>query len=335
LDYLGWQGYDLPEVMKPWYTENDVTLKATFIAALDDIPAKLAAGGGAGYDLLSYTTAITDRWLAQGGILAPIDVNKIPNLENLLPEFAEPLPGIWSDDDGNRVAVPLDFGSIAILYDDSKTSEPSAWTDLLDPKFADRLAMIDEPNANLQLACVVLGKDPAQLPKEDIDAVSDWLAPFFGQAKAVAPSFGDAANLFASGEVDVCLAGWTAMTLFAAAGGNPNVKANVTPSEGTFSFVDAYAIPTDPDNVDTAYAFINETLDPKINAEANIANAGGVVVDGAVKYLDKATRALYPYDDFTAFFEQSPVTGLPPLESDQYVTGSEWLERWQQLKSEG
>ncbi len=35
---------------------------------------------------------------------------------------------------------------------------------------------------------------------------------------------------------------------------------------GNMSFVDGYGIPTGADNADSALAFINQTLDPKVNA---------------------------------------------------------------------
>ena len=49
--------------------------------------------------------------------------------------------------------------------------------------------------------------------------------------------------------------------------GKDTVK-TVVPEEGSFTFADAYAIPSTVDNVDTAHAWINQVLDPQVNAEA-------------------------------------------------------------------
>ena len=80
------------------------------------------------------------------------------------------------------------------------------------------------------------------------------------------------------------------MNTFAAAAGKDTVK-TVVPKEGGFSFCDAYAIPEGADNADTTYAWINEALDPKVNADAAVELVGGVTVRGRAELLDKRRAA--------------------------------------------
>jgi spermidine/putrescine transport system substrate-binding protein len=98
------------------------------------------------------------------------------------------------------------------------------------------------------------------------------------------------------------------------------------------SFTDGYGIPSGADNADSAYAFINNVLDPKVNAAISEAFAGGVVVEGAEELLP-ADRRLYPSDRLDQILEAAPLQVLAPLESDEYVTQGEWIERFTQLTS--
>ena len=98
------------------------------------------------------------------------------------------------------------------------------------------------------------------------------------------------------------------------------------------SFTDGYGIPTGADNADSAYAFINQVLDPKTNAAISEGFAGGVVVEGAEEFLPK-DRRLYPSDQLDTILEGAPLQILAPLESNDYVTQGEWIERFTQLTS--
>ncbi len=81
-------------------------------------------------------------------------------------------------------------------------------------------------------------------------------------------------------------------------------------------FVDAYAIPVTADNPVTAHAWINEGLDPKVNAEAANYLFGGTVCLGSVPLLTKEVAAIYPYGDLESFFQKAELIRLPPVTSD-------------------
>src|SRR3954466_14361507 len=53
IDFLSWEGYDVPGPMAAWKKAHHVHLKATYISNHDEIQAKIKAGGG-GYDLITY-----------------------------------------------------------------------------------------------------------------------------------------------------------------------------------------------------------------------------------------------------------------------------------------
>jgi spermidine/putrescine transport system substrate-binding protein len=334
VDFLSWEGYDIPDALKGWKTETGVTIKATYIGNHDEIQTKLKAGGaGAGYDIITYYQGYKPLY-QQLDILEPLDEQKLPNLKNLFPYFAGDEGNFWVDDDGTRTGVPWTWGSIGITIDTRRVkSMPTSWYDLLEPEFKGKVAIPDDPTGSWALGCHVLEIDPAACSKDDGEKVFDLLSQVAAQSTGISPSFGDATTKMTAGDADACWQGWAAMNQFAADAGVDSFETEV-PKEGSFSFCDAYALPAGSDNADAALAMMNESLDPKVNAEAAVFLVGGVTVADAVADLPKDIAGLYAYEDLDALLERSPFYNNPPVESDEFVTFQEVQRRWQEIKAE-
>jgi spermidine/putrescine transport system substrate-binding protein len=330
LDFLWYEGYDLKGATGPWLKSNGVKLRSSYIGAYPDLIAKFKSGGADGIDVAGYTHG--DRDLAlQAGVLAPLDEERIPNLEKLYSFFGSDFQSFWFDDDGNRIGVPFSWGSLGITYDSKQTSEPAAWQDLLDPRFKGKLGNVADPAANLTCSCAALGLDSGRLTKADLDRIVEFLKAINAQTKGLSPSWGDMTNRMVAGEISAAFAGWAAMNAFAVAGGSKTVRTNITPAEGGVSYVDSYAIPSTTDNAATAYAWVNATLDPEVNAKAADEVVAGAVVEASFPLVSKDNAAIFPYKDLEAFLDKSPPLKFPPLESDEFVTYDEWLKTWNEL----
>jgi spermidine/putrescine transport system substrate-binding protein len=334
VDFLSWEGYDIPDALKGWKSETGVTVKATYIGNHDEIQTKLKAGGaGAGYDIITYYQGYKPLY-QELDILEPIDEQKLPNLKNLFPYFAGDEGNFWIDEDGTRTGVPWTWGSIGITIDTRRVkSMPTSWYDLLEPEFKGKVAIPDDPAGSWALAAHVLKFDPAATSKEDGEKVWDLLSQVAAQSTGMSPSFGDATTKMTAGDADICWQGWAAMNQFAADAGVDTFETEV-PKEGSFSFCDAYALPAGADNPDAALAWMNESLEPKVNADAAVFLVGGVTVPDAVKDLPKNIASLYAYEDLDQLLERSPFYNNPPVESDEYVTFQEVQRRWQEIKAE-
>lgn len=331
IDYLSWEGYDIPDQLKAWRDANGVTVNATYIGNHDEIQAKIAAGGGS-YDIITYYQGYKPLY-QELGILSPLDTSKIPNLAGLFPYFQSDVGNFWIDPDGTQTGVPWTWGSIGLTWDDATLPGGlSSWYDLLDPKYKDKIGLPDDPVGSFTLASHVLGFDPSQVTQEQKAEVVDLLTQIVKQAKSIAPSFGDLTTQLVSGDIVATWQGWAAMNSFAADAGNTTVKTQV-PEEGSFSFCDLYAIPTTADNVDTALAWFNEAISPEVNAAAAEFLVAAVTVTDAVQYLDETTAALYPYDEIDSLLERAPFYNNPPVDSPEgYVTYQEWIDTWQEIK---
>lgn len=334
IDFLSWEGYDLPDPMKAWETSNKVDLKATYIATHDDIQAKLlAAKGKGGFDLTTYYQGYKPLY-RDLEILSPLDAEQVPNMKNVYPFFQGDQGNFWVEPDGTRTGIPWNYGAIGITWDDKTLpGGVTSWYDLLDPKFTGKVASVDDPAGNLALTAHILGMSPDKIKKEgDLDKVKEFLTNMLAQTTGVSASYGDMTQKLVSGDAVVCFMGWAAMNTFAAGKGVNTVK-TILPKEGSYGFCDGWAIPPGADNVSTIYSWMNETLKPEVNAAIADYLVGATICPDGVASLKPETKALYDYSNIDALFEAAPLYNNPPAESDEFVTFQEWLDIFTELKA--
>jgi len=332
LDYLSWEGYDIPDAMKAWTNTNGIDIKTNYIANHDDIQGKIkAAGSAGGFDLTTYYQGYKPLY-AQLQILKPIDESKLPNLENLDEFWAGDLGNFWVDADGTRTGVPWTWTPLGLTYDSAKTSALPSHYDLLDPKFKGKVAVVDDPTGAWALGTHILGMKPDEVKKADIAKVNDFLSQIIAQSSGVSPSFGDVTTKLTSGDAVVAFQGWTAVNQFAADAGTKTIKHTI-PKEGGFTACDCWAIASTADNDDAVYSWINETLTPKVHAAAADSVIGGPTVGDAYPLMSKAVQKLYPAEAQAEALEQAPLYNNPPVESEEFVTFEEVLKNWQELKA--
>jgi spermidine/putrescine-binding protein len=335
INFMSWEGYDFPNEMKAWKEANGVDVQSTYMGSHDDIQAKILGGGGEGLDLITYGSSYKQLY-RELKILQPIDGSKIPNLGNLLPFFASDVQNIWVEPDGTRTGVPADWGAVGISYDSSVIKNaPTSYDILFDPQYKGKVGMPDDPLGAYGQAAHVLGLDSSRMTESDFKTVTDWLKELAKQTKGISASYGDVSTRFIAGDIALSFLGWAAYKSFGVQAGKNTIETTWPEKGGGLAFSNAWAIPPGADNVDTVYAWIDETLKPEINAATATGLVGGVVVKGAQEKLDPTLAALYPYEDLEGFFARSPLQQDPPLESAEFVTRDKVLAAWQEVKSAG
>ena len=322
VDYLSWEGYDIPDATQAWRDEHGVEFQSTYIGNHDDIQARIAAGGGS-YDLITYYQGYKPLY-QELGILSPIDISRsrtsttsfrtssrTSETSGSTPTEPGPVfPGPWLDRHhlGRRGASRR--AHVLVRPPQSEAREQDR-----PPR---------RPGGVLHARAHTLGYDPAMVTQDQKTEIVDLLTQIVSHARSVAPSFGDMTTQLVNGDIVACWQGWAAMNSFAADAGKDTVMTTV-PEEGSFSFCDLYAIPTTADNVDTVYSYLNNVLEPEVNAAAAEFLVGGVTVEGAVEFLDEATRSL-PLRGPRRTTRAGPLYNNPPVESDEFVTYEEWIE---------
>jgi spermidine/putrescine transport system substrate-binding protein len=199
--------------------------------------------------------------LRKDGLLLPIDRSRIPNLKHLAARFRDPIY-----DPGHRFSVPYQWGITGIGYDTRGVMPPpTRWADLFEPAYIEpyknRISMLNDMREVIGAALVASGHSPESTDPQHLAQAQALLLrqkPFL--AKYDSESFEDS---LASGET-VLAQGWSGEIAMAQAQ-NPDI-AFVIPAEGTFLFVDNWAIPKGARQKGLAEDFINFVLRPEISA---------------------------------------------------------------------
>lgn len=328
VNYMGWQGYEEALKTDGFLDKNDTVLRTSYITGNEEIITKATSGGLGTMDLVTPDGAHT-KFMSELGILEPLDVSRIPNLAGLYPEFAA------MDDtviDGNRYSIPFMWGSIPLMYNADVVKEaPTSWLDLLKPEFKGKVALVEDMISmigDFALAATE-AKVPTWLTPDEMNATFDLLKRIKKeQARAIAPTYGELASLFATGEV-VAAPAWQPVSVWA--GNKVNLKW-VEPKEGVWVFVDCYAMAKDAPNQDANYLLLNQAISPEGQANAANINMTACTVKDAVPMLNEQARGIYPYDELSEAFAKSGGRMYPlyPTEPDgKHATFDDMLDAWE------
>lgn len=331
LQIMAWEGYDLFNELADWRKANGVTVDTISIANQDDVQAKFVAGNPPPIDLAEYNQAYADLYIRELKIVQPIDVSKVPNYnaDNLFPQFFN--QPTWFAD-GKLWGSPYIWGFNTLLYNSEKISKPASYTDLLDPSFKGKIAIMDDTVSSWPVAARVagLGAKYPLLTKDELKQVFTEFAKYRDQARVIALNQGELVNLFVSGEVVAALCADPSIITQT---DEQNIKIEMAlPKEGPVLWVDAWFIPVSADNIESAEAFINQSLDPKVQAEVAMAVVQAPVSRKAVDLLDEKARSRIDYDAMDSIFAAG-LPGIPPRASESYATYDDWVAAWQEFKA--
>jgi spermidine/putrescine transport system substrate-binding protein len=254
-----WEDYIAPEVYRLFERELGVKVIEDNYASNEDMRAKLQAGGVL-YDLVVPSDYMVTL-LRKDGLLLELDLRRMPNLTHITTRFRDP-----PYDPGHRYSVPYQWGITGIGYHKSQViPSPTSWADLFQParieRYRNRISMLNDMREVVGAALITLGYSPDSADPQQLAQAQELLQqqkPFL--AKYDSESFKDS---LASGET-VLAQGWSGDIAMAQTQ-NPEIGFAI-PQEGTFIFVDNWAIPKGARHKELAEEFINFVLRPEISA---------------------------------------------------------------------
>ena len=256
LSLLVWEGYADPSFIQGFEAKCQCKVTAAYMGSSDELVAKLRGGASSNYDVISPSSDVATM-LSRSGLVAPLDLTKIPNYSELSPTLtSKPLV----KQNGKVYGVPLTWGPNPLLYDIGAISRaPESWADLWDPKFADKLAFWDDLST-MYMAAQVLGfgkPDPTaiyNLSDAQLEQVKQKLIALKPNIRKLWTTGGELTNLFQNHEV-IAAMGWPLVTNQLHKSGIP-IEEEI-PSEGTTGWIDHLMITQSSDNKELAYQLLN------------------------------------------------------------------------------
>jgi putative spermidine/putrescine transport system substrate-binding protein len=214
---------------------------------------------------VTFTTSHVGWLYANDGLYEGLDLDKVPNAKNLIPQA--------------RIS-PYHIGTWAYVYtigyrpDLLKGVSFESWQDLWKPEIKGKLAAPDfDPSHLIVVAAILSGGDAAHWEKGQ--AKLKELKPSF---KAFYTNDANSQQLIANGETPVQVI--LSMNAHYMIGEGVPVEL-VIPKEGAVLGIDTVAIMKGSKKRDLAYKFINVALDPQVQAQVASFKKGSPMVTNA------------------------------------------------------
>jgi spermidine/putrescine-binding protein len=305
--------------------EAKVEANVTCWTSNTDTLTKIASGGGKTFDVFNISMQFIPP-LIQRGLVAPLDLSKVPNAQHLAPMFAKPE---WSTVGGKQYSLPFMFGYDSVLYNKKKLDHVDSYAVLFDDKYKGQISIRDDPQLSIIQTALFLGYDnPFKLSAKDLKDISDFLIKKKGNFRKLWTGFAEAVSLMKSEEVIALGDGWIAMAWTLRKDGMDVGLA--LPKEKVPVWTHDWLMPkeaVDRGMAETVYAYMNWSLGA--DQAANMGRSVGYVSPSlaGLKLLTAEEAKTIGYDTYEAVWKN----GVPMLETPANI--QEWNDAWSRFKA--
>ena len=178
-----WSEYMPEEILTAFEDEYGIRVVQSTFTSNEELLTKLTAGGTSQYDLIVPTNFIVEALVAQN-LIQPLDLNNIPNLQNINPQMLD-----LDFDKGNQYTVPYMATITAAVVNQKKLEEmgvemPTSMDDFLNPAFENNLVVMDDSRGLIGFALSRSGKSFNESDKDTIYGTLEWLEQLKPNIKA-------------------------------------------------------------------------------------------------------------------------------------------------------
>ncbi len=324
LNLLCWEMYADESVIKPFEEKYNCKVNATAFTSSDDLLAKLKAGGGNVYDVISPSGDMAGL-VVENGMAEPIDLEHISAWSEIPDTFK-------LDDmekDGNTYGVPFLWGPDYVMYNADKITEPiKSWTELWDEEYSGKLALHNDVS-NIYMIGLIDGitkDDPLAIYNMDSDQLADAqerLTDLNSHVRKYWDAGGELEDLFKNGEIDIAV-GWPS-TLKDLQDSGMNMGWCI-PKEGCTGWFDRWMIVKDAKQVQLATLWIDWCTSAEGEALASISTTFSVSNPNAADYMTDDQKEIAMVDEMDEMFDS--------INFWQYVKDREaYNEAWTAVKT--
>jgi spermidine/putrescine transport system substrate-binding protein len=328
IDIISLDGEDGQTELEAWRAERDITLAKVPFSSWDETFAKLKTDV---FDIALVANPYVSLW-GQAGVLQPLDLSRLTNWNDLYPALRE--GSFIRDDAGNVYAVPIAWGDGPYIYSpDRVDTPPTSIMELMDPSWAGRIVTFDDPILIFYMVAAAKGYEPPNLTLEQLADVKTDAKVIVDNLVAFSAGYEDATDLLVRGEADLAIGGWEAMLNWAQEKGATLDFGFFDEANGG-GWADSLAIPTNAEDVDAAYAYIDAMISPEVNAEVATNLISGATNSLATPMVDPSALI---YDYSIVENMDNPIQFVdwtPPLEADAgYATKADWDAAWSEIRA--
>ena len=249
LSVYTWTGYELPQFHAQYTRQHPEGAAITVFGGDDEAFAKIKSGFHP--DISHPCIDKLPEW-RNAGLLQPIDPSRIRNWDHLFPVLRS-LPGLVAD--GKVWMMPWDWANTSITYrTDLVSGHPDSWSLLWDPRYSQRLAVIDETHDAWLVGAIMAGVDPFRESASDMKKVADMMRRQLPLIRLYTTDMTSVEQSLASGEVVAAMT-WNHSYVTLKQQGVP--VAFMRPKEKMLTWACGLVILKGASNLDKVYDFLN------------------------------------------------------------------------------
>jgi putative spermidine/putrescine transport system substrate-binding protein/spermidine/putrescine transport system substrate-binding protein len=300
LSLLVWEGYADPSFIHPFEISHHCQIEASYMGSDDELVAKLRGGSASNYDVISPSSDVATM-IAHSGLVAPLDLSKIPSYQRLSPKLRS-LPLVHV---GDKVyGVPFQWGPNPLLYDTTVFARPpDSWAVLWDPQYKGKISVWDDLST-LYMAAQLLGYDKPdpdhlyRLSDAELENVKQKLLELKPNIRKIWTTGGELTNLFENHEI-VAAMGWPLMTNQLRKAGFP--IGETIPKENTTGWIDHLMITSASNQKDLAEQFLEYMVEAQTQKAVSDVTGYDPANPGAARYMSSEEIKGLHLDDLDAY----------------------------------
>lgn len=274
LNILCWEGYNSAEVLDPFRSMHDATVKAESLTNDPTMINRLRAGETNVWDLINVNNPWARKVMYPEGLITPLDRATFePYFEKMLPGFEPPYKWAMSEDGSELLGIAQRFGPYSFVVNTDKisraTAEDQGWDLWNDPANAGRYGVLESDDWNVFDIFLIAGVNPfVEHSDADFEKFDAAAKSVFKGAKVV----GDIATMnqaLISGEIDFHLTGGTYSASPARYDGFPEIRGitplkSAIPGKGGVAWIEITSVVANPQVSPLAEEFLKYVQEPEV-----------------------------------------------------------------------
>jgi len=267
LRVLAWPGYDEKPVVGQFEEENGVKVEFKNYIGGEQMMQFYAQSPKGTFDAIISDAEYVQKFVAQNAVVAlkKADFNHLADFHPAYQDFAP----LRTGDAATTWGIGTRFSFYGISYNTKFVSdeEASSWSNLLLPKFKNKVVMFDWylPNmSNASLAVFPNNQTPYDITVDQLGKVKEWLTKLRPQIVSFAPQNQGLVTALLS--EDAIVTPYGDMDIEMTVAGYDNFKSSV-PKEGSIRWSEAACLCADSSNQELALKWIEYMSRPEIQAK--------------------------------------------------------------------